>query len=293
MIMNKLKEGEVLEFRVGRKISDPLGAGYFVLTDPGQKKYLLPADTYRHYGIKPGTSIKCRIDKINCKGEIFLEPENPHYSEGRHYEFTVIGDDFRTDRSGNEVSVVLVSDLFRNIIAVPYEKLPEKGSPIRLLVERISKGRLFLCPPPEKKKKDPLVKHRIYDFVVEGIGRGLDDEEYYILRDAFGESHSIPMKYYDHYGFKPGDTIKGKVIKYMHNGEKIIEPVNPYYKPGRFLTLKVVRCTRNIINESFTLDLVDKFGFSHCIPTEAPPEKEIVRCRVKMIRKGKPLLVLL
>ena len=291
--MKRLNEGQVYEFRVEKKLSSPGTLDHFVLSDRDGKKFLLPANTYIHYKIRKGTTIRCRVDKINCRGEIFLEPQNPYYSEGRSYLFIVKGHDIRTDCSGREINVFLVQDLFKHLIAVPCDTLPENGTSVRLTVERISKGRLYLFPYYERTGRGHLTAGRRYEFRVEKTGKGLNDEEYYIISDSFGDTHALSRSHYEYYGFVPGDTIRGKVVKHKKSGEKIIEPDNPYYKTGTFISLQVTGYTQNTINDTFTLDLKDKFGFTHCIQTKILPEKESVRCRVKMIRKGKPFLILM
>jgi hypothetical protein len=292
-MMKRLKEGKTYEFLVEKKVSDPSSVDHFVLTGPDEKKYLLNAATYQNYGISAGTSIKCRVDKVNCRGQVFLEPVNPLYSEGSSYEFIVEGYDVRTDHSGNELNVFLVRDKYDKIIFVPCDILPEIGTTVRLVIERISKGRLYLFPYQKKKINRTLRTGGIYEFVVGRVARGVDDDEYFVISDENGDMHTISKAHYGYYGFKPGDRIKGKVVKYGRSGEKIIEPENPYYKTGKNITLKVNGYNQNIINDSFTLDLTDKFGFTHCIQSDTVPDGESVTCRVKMIRKGKPLLILL
>jgi hypothetical protein len=292
-MMKRLTEGKTYEFRVEKKVADPLAVDHFILTGPDERKYLLPVNIYRNYGISAGTSVKCRVDKVNCRGQVFLEPVHPHYAEGDTYEFIVEGTDVRTDHSGNEVNVFIVRDIYGNLIFVPADILPETGVKVLLVVERISKGRLYLFPYQKITKNRSLRTGGIYEFRVERIARGVDDDEYFVISDENGVKHTISKANYEYYGFKPGDTIKGKVVKYVRSGEKIIEPENPYYKVGKNITLKVAGYTQNIINDSFTLDLTDKFGFAHCIQSDTLPEGESVRCRVKMIRKGKPLLILL
>lgn len=289
----RLKEGGIYEFRVEKKVTDPASVDHFILTGPDDRRYLLQAAVYRNYGISAGTCIKCRVDKVNCRGQIFLEPINPHYSEGSSYEFIVEGYDVRTDHSGTEVNVFMVRDIHDNIIFVPCDTFPEIGTPVQMVIERISKGRLYLYPYQKISKNRSLRTGGIYEFFVDRIARGVDDDEYFVIIDGNGVKHTISKVHYEYYGFKPGDTIKGKVVKYVRSGEKIIEPENPYYKVGKNITLKVTGYTQNIINDSFTLNLTDKFGFEHCIQSDTLPDRESVRCRVKMIRKGKPLLILL
>jgi hypothetical protein len=157
MKVKRLKEGFEYEFRVEKSISDPGGTTHFILTGPDGTKYLLPKDLYRNYGITLQSVIKCRVDKINCRGEIFLEPVNPYYKEGQSYEFKVTGHDVRTDLSGNEINVFQVTDIYKNIITVPCTTFPGRGTFVKLVVERISKGRLYLFRKDLKKRKESLV----------------------------------------------------------------------------------------------------------------------------------------
>jgi hypothetical protein len=292
-MIKRLREEELYEFRVEKKVTDPSSIDYFILIGPDQQKYLLPEATYRNYGITTGTFIKCRVDKINCRGQVFLEPVHPHYLEGGSYEFIVVGSDVRSDHNGNEINVFMVADTFNNLIIVPCDNAPETGTSVRLVVDRISKGRLNLFPYSRNRINETLRTGRIYEFRVGRIVTGIDNQEYLVINDPDGFTHTISKSHYEYYGFKPGDTIKGKVVKYKRSGEKIIEPENPYYKEGDIITLKVTGHTPNIINESFTLDLTDEFGFTHCIRSTSLPVSGTVRCRIKMIRKGKPLLILL
>lgn len=291
--MKRLQEGKKYKFWVEKKVTDPSSVDHFVLTGPDENKYLLHASTYKNYRISAGTLINCRVDKVNCRGQIFLEPVCPHYSEGSSYEFIVEGYDVRTDHSGNEVNVFIVRDIYDNLIFVPCDSLPEIGSRVSIVIERISKGRLHLFPYQKIKVNRNLRTGVLYEFTVDRVARGVDNDEYFVLSDENGAKHTIPKDHYEYYGFRPGDIIKGKVVKYGKSGIKIIEPENPYYKVGKNIKLKVTGYRQSIINDSFTLDLTDKFGYTHCVESGTLPDSENVTCRVKMIRKGKPLLLLL
>jgi hypothetical protein len=291
--MPKMKEGQEFDFFVEKEIETPDNKKHFVLSGPDQKKYLLLSERYTDYNIKPGCVIVCRVDKINCSGEIFLEPLNPWYKEGETYTFKVIAHETRIGITGSKQNVIIVTDIRGNQTIVPYNgisPLPALGSEIQLVVERITKGKLYLLGHSVEVRALPLVANREYDFLIEGTGKGPDDEDYYIIKDPFGNSHTLPKEYYEYYGFGIGTTFKGRIVKYRNNGEKTIEPENPYYKIGSVIKLKVISSSKNIVNDLFTLNLKDDFGFYHCIELKAPLRKKNIYCRVKMIKKGKPLL---
>jgi hypothetical protein len=292
--MIKLREGEEYLFLVEKEFVTPDKTTHFILSGPDKSKFLLPAETYSDYNIIVGQSLKCRIDRVNCKGKVFLEPRHPIYSEGKSYFFEVVEVTTRLDKTGNEVNAVVVKDNWGNRAAIPSGNITAMpGSKLKLKIERISKGKLFLIPDQGRRCKLKIRSGRFYEFIVEKIARGLDEKEYYVIRDPAGDTHMLARKYYEYYGLKPGHKFKGKIAKYRKNGEKIIEPENPFYRIGEVLTLKLSGTNRNVINDTFTLDLIDKFGFRYCIESTILPDKKNVRCRVTMIKKGKPLLELL
>lgn len=94
----------------------------------------------------------CRVDKINCKGEVFLEPHNPYYTEGESFPF---------DKDG---------------------PLPLKGTSLNLVVERITQGKVFLERGSGSITDKYLKSGKEYEFVIAGIERGMDDEEYFRFR---------------------------------------------------------------------------------------------------------------
>jgi hypothetical protein len=287
----KLKEGEVFSFFVEKEIRSPDNSRYYVLSGPDRKRYLIPVLTYKDYEIVPGKKIKCRIDRINCKGEVFLEPSHPYYSEGKSYLFKVTGRDVRTDNAGKNLDVLIVADKLGNKIPVLEDRLKyKKGSFIRLTVERISKGKLFLDTGIPESGKAMLKTGKEYNFFIERIGTGMDDREYFIIRDPYGGHHSVDKGYYEHYGLKTGIWFKGFMAVHKPGGDKLIEPVNPFYTAGEKYLMKVERITENQPDESFTVELIDQYGFNHCIEMGSPPDSDTITCRVERIRKGRPVL---
>lgn len=292
--MLKIREGKEYKFFVEKEIEAPDNKYYFVLKGPDQKRYLLPGNIYSDYNIKENTVIVCKVDKINCSGEVFLEPRNPWYTEGGTYNFKVVAHETRTGVAGSPVKVIIVSDRSQNLIAVPVADLssiPRKGKEVTLKIERITKGKLYLVNHSGGLADNSLNIGRVYEFVIEGTGLGVDDIDYFIIRDTFRNIHTIPREHYEYYGFKTGTRFRGKIVKYKKNGERTIEPENPYYEAGAVVKMKVTSCNKNDINELFTVNLTDDFGFTHCIELGSPPLSDYIRCTVKMIKKGKPLLL--
>ncbi|NSW46298.1 MAG: hypothetical protein HPY79_10845 [Bacteroidales bacterium] len=79
--MEQLKEGKAYIFFVEKILKLP-DDDYFVLVDEWNRKYLLTQKFYKNYNIEIGKKITCYVNKINCNGKIFLEPEHPIYKVG-------------------------------------------------------------------------------------------------------------------------------------------------------------------------------------------------------------------
>ncbi|MBI5540846.1 MAG: hypothetical protein HY951_12355 [Bacteroidia bacterium] len=84
-----IEEGNEFNFLV-EKIIDLSDESYFILLSEFDKQYLLPTKYYDEYNIKVGNEIRCRIDRINCSGRVFLEPKSPIYSIGDKDIFTLL-----------------------------------------------------------------------------------------------------------------------------------------------------------------------------------------------------------
>ena len=78
--MVSFKVGESYSFQIFKTV-DISNEEFYMLLDPNGNKYLLPAINYKPYNFKIGEWIKCRIDKINCTGKMYIEPNHPVYKE--------------------------------------------------------------------------------------------------------------------------------------------------------------------------------------------------------------------
>jgi hypothetical protein len=86
-----LREGLDYDLNITRIISIPGDNEYFIGRDPNGLRHLIPVAHYRHYGINSGSTVKCRLDRINCQGRFYFEPEHPFYKRGKTYRFEFSG----------------------------------------------------------------------------------------------------------------------------------------------------------------------------------------------------------
>lgn len=288
----RLEEGKYYTFTNVKSIVLPGGELNMILAGPDGKKYLLPVERYAGYNLGTKAEIRCKIDKINCSGKVFLEPEHPYYREGESYFFIISGGPGPDNGSGDD-NHVEVSDSQGGVFRVPASLLKgnsSAGSRVRLRVERISKGKIFFAPPETRDDLEYLEEGRTYRFRVDRIISGTDYETYYVVIDINGREHLLNTRYYSHYGFNPGSEFTGRVIRFGHDRGKTIEPDNPWYVPGELIEVTVGSSVASETGEGFVTEVFDVNGFSHSLLLDTVPETEVIRCRIVKLKKGRPVL---
>lgn len=291
----KIKEGERYDFLVEKilRIGDK---DYYLLKGYGGDKYLLRKEYYENYNIQPDNTINCRVDKINCREEVFLEPENPYYKEGKRYDFRITGRDIRVNDSGQVIPVLLVQDRFSNELVVPMSIVGafdiHKSKYINLKILRINKGRIFFEAPGPVENSRHEEEEMVYEFLIYDRMTGVDGKDYFMVCDINNSHYIIPSEQYSHYGLKKDTTFRGRFIKYHDSGQYRIEPLNPYYTPGGKYEFKMISIMDKPDGAGKILTVGDRYGFRHevIVPYDYTPQKRLF-LKVKKIRKGWPLLV--
>lgn len=290
----KLIEGSRYTFKVEKKI-DLEGNEFWVLSGPDNKRYLLSCSDYSSYNIKESELLDCRIDKINCKGEVFLEPEHPYYREGSVYEFVVRSIETRINKSGENEDLVLLSGGDMTDLAVPVKifknMVPEINSRVLLKVNKIVKGNIVIG---ESGISNISVKDEdsdAHNFVVVGESKGLDGKIYYIIADKNKNQYTIPRDYYSHYGLKEGSSFRGRFLRYKEGHDVTVEPDSPFFKTGKiydFVVKEVIKLPEGIDD---VMVVEDEYGYQHHVkPRKKPLQGQHFEYRVVKMRKGWPLL---
>lgn len=115
----RLEEGNEYLFEIYNHVKLQDGDFYFILIDANGLKHFMPSSPYAGYGLRTGSKVICRIDKINCTGRIFLEPAHPFYQTGKSYLFPIVSNPGMDDSAS-----MVVSDVFGNMI-LPAIKNPD------------------------------------------------------------------------------------------------------------------------------------------------------------------------
>jgi len=121
----KLCEGVTYPFNFIKLVPLSDHMNYMLMEDPYGIRHLVPYEFYISYNLQPGNVVCCRVDKINCTGRVFLEPEHPHYQTGSVEGFSFVGIKQDKQKDGDKCtlgSVMVVADVFGNEIRV---EMPE------------------------------------------------------------------------------------------------------------------------------------------------------------------------
>lgn len=85
---------------------------YYILTDPFRRKHLLNSKLYKKYNYNIGSKINCHVDKINCQGRVYIEPEHPIYKVGNYYDFKFLKrTQIRNKRGELKIILIFVDNL--------------------------------------------------------------------------------------------------------------------------------------------------------------------------------------
>lgn len=298
-----LIEGKSYPFEI-RKIIQIPGSGekHFVLIGPDQKKYLLKASYYEHYALKIGRSITCFVDKINCSGQIFLEPQHPYYTPGERYDFLLIRISQETNIWGAKTYTAWVRDLHRFewpcLIDQP-EYLEPGISHLSCRVERIKKAQLFLSLPSIRGFQVKLRRNTVYDFKIKEL-REHDNSYYYILESPYGSYHLLPKRFYEHFNYTIGQSVQVRVVELNSDGSYQLEPLNPYYRIGETYLFKFLRFEKSAAGDfqgqKGVLWVQDHFGQAIKVQpkkwqTEAKDyQPDHLTCKVLKFKKGRLVL---
>ncbi|MDY0252852.1 MAG: hypothetical protein RBR30_00430 [Tenuifilaceae bacterium] len=292
----KLEEGGTYSFQVLKKITMPEEGEFFLLRHQSGRRLLIPEKLYARYGIEPGTSIHCKVDKVSCTGKVYLEPLHPLYREGNEYEFELVGEETSADGQGR---VLRVKDIFDNTIKVLCACGKPLGSPVVLTVERVRKGVPELYCKGEQSP-EPLKKliGQPKLFNITKCEKNPEGDEVYVLRSKDGYRSTLKVKHYKNYGFGVGDELNCEIYGYTGLGELRVEPENPFYKIGEIYEFdlasqKKTPSTTEIENDIVTL--IDISGNLCGIKLTEQLETVIkyktrLKCRVVGFRKGRPRL---
>jgi hypothetical protein len=157
----KLEEGMIYLFKVIGLVTLQDEQTYFILEDPYHIRHLLTCRYYDGYGINAGQEILCKVDKINCTGCVYLEPEHPHYKVGQVYEFR-----FRSVLNNTQSTKIslIVADEFDNEISVDlpagYNFTNKDNGKVLCKLLKVRKGKpLFTLTKDSLVKKDMFSGH--------------------------------------------------------------------------------------------------------------------------------------
>jgi hypothetical protein len=268
---------------------------HFILLHESGRKMLLKVEYYVKYNFSIGQNIECRVDKVNCTGQVFLEPKHPYYIENQVFSFELLNTFIDEESFYNTT----VKDVFGNCIDVFINQIEylQTNKSILLRVSKVKKGVPILSDvQKEKLEAIALNDNREIKLVVRGI-KNFNSESYYILSDRTGIKAKLKVKHYQKYGFKIGAEIQCEIIGSNTEGQMLVEPINPWYSIGNAYRFKRVGLETNMDLEGNSVKILvlldaagNKCGVKIGGDTIEKKVNDEVVCKVIGFRKGRPLL---
>ncbi len=286
----KDKIGQLYPFVLKKSILlPPNDREYFLIEDRDNFKFTIPANIYKHYNFVEGGELICRLDRINCNGEIFFEPVNPFYMEKQIYSFNFLKKKSISNAIDISEDILVVSDIFGKEHWVRFSKsINIKDDKLNAYVWKIKKGRLFLIH--ENQDSPVYMQNTEYRFLVTELYYTERFGKCYKVVDYYGNEHAIPQDYYVHYDLKVGKAFNGTIVRFSSKGFFYIEPNHPIYKVGNIYEFEIFNRIKE--NKKMNYFLIDCFGEIIKIQLQDPTLNigAKIRCKVVELRKGKPIL---
>lgn len=142
-----LRQGEWYDLNIVRVMTIAADQIYYLARDKNGLHHLIPVKYYSNYGIRTGDTVKCRLDRINCQGRFFFEPEHPVYRTGSVYMFNLHGF-IKCPPDNKSIYTAKVSDFagtgYTTLEFEVSSGIPGRISSVLCRVELIKKSRLRL-----------------------------------------------------------------------------------------------------------------------------------------------------
>ena len=231
----RYSEGDIIDLIIKKKVTLSQSEEIFILESSTGDKFTLNNKTYKHYNLSTGKTIKAKIDRINCSGRIFIEPEHPIYKEGNTYNFELK----KILSIKNKEADIIVIDCFNNEIQtkVHFQNISKIGDDIALKITFCRKG-LPIVYDSTLEENFKYKERKVYPFKVIGLEEGLNEEKQYILADEEGLRQFLTAHYYEEFNFKTDLIIHCEVVRINAGRVLALEPLHPHYKIGEVIELQ-------------------------------------------------------
>lgn len=296
----KLIEGKTYSFKINGRIILHDGLDYLVLIDPGGVKHLLEYSPYEAYHLQEKGTVKCRVDKINCTGKIYLEPLHPHYKLNQVYSFKLLGYTHDNLNDNHTEQVAVFEDFFKNHILISASEVNpgiNKGAFQQFRIKKIKRGKVQLSNVLESEDFSSFINGHIYTFKIKDFVSRVGDAPHFVLESEDGQLYKIREKFYKNYGLRKGEKCQCAFID--EADEEFLEPKHPYFNVGDFYDFNILKIEEiavypNMKKRAFFLE--NNYG-KHIVLLEEEVNPDAIknnqiRGKVIGIRKSRPLILL-
>jgi hypothetical protein len=291
-------EGKVYTFKVVKQITMPDNCVYWVLEGPDSSRFLIDAEIYNKYGIAEEDNLRCNIDRVNCSGRVFLEPQS-ELKTGEVYSFNITGIINRLDPIGRIRYFALVE----TSLGTSYCELDHNkhyfSEELECRVRCVRKGHALLEQAINPK---PVCRQGTWEeMLVISSYHYYNGEHCYLLQDSYGNGHVVPFTSYRKFGLRTGVWSDFFIVSVNPDESCIIEPRHPCYKEGDTCVFTVK--DRSLYTEfqkvkGSVLQLEDERGYEGIAfvsqdKASEYPNGSSVRGEIVKFKNGKPVIEML
>lgn len=292
----KLMEGDTAEFEIIGLRTLPDDQICYLLRGPDGFSSLLPQKYFKQYGFETGKSIVCTVDRINCNGRIFLEPQHPIYSAGQYYPFKIINRRSFNSSMGVHTFLALFDD-FNHIHVVCVDGIYDKDE-IEYKVQSIHKGRLYLESSPFNYSDTPdFVSDKLIVFEKTGVMHVDNYSVFHLFINDRGGYTSLSFKYFHENRFFEGEKVP-MLMRFSNRSKQIhYEPILPHFLPDRIYPFRFVEIIEDhdiLRGHKRFIRVKDEFSTLYDVPAMGLNTKKLnqgqqVCCRIRSYRNGIPV----
>jgi len=231
-----LNEGDLIKLKIIGETKTPKGEPVFIAKHI-DRKFLLSKNLFTEDIPELNQSIDCYVDKVNCSGQIFIEPISERMLIGKTLLFNVINKDNVYDSLGNKKSLFhLKQKDGYQATYISYNTISTNELSCRVI--EIKKSKLIIEPNnfPTIYKYNQQIQVQIIDVEqIDGLGNC------YLAKDTESRIHPILVEKYAHYQLEIGNRIDCQILGFDKKHNLKLEPKNPVYEIGTEYEFKTLR----------------------------------------------------
>lgn len=246
-----LREGDIIRVDIIKETETPKGDSILLAVYQGSK-FIIQKKLFVQEHNLVGSAFDCYVDKVNCSGQIFIEPLENKKLIGKTQVFKIIDRKTVLDSLGiKKYLYSLENSKKQKAHVLSYKTI--QSTEIACKIIGVKKALLIVS----LIKNHELTYHEnqtievsiIEEKTIGNIGNCL------IVKDKENHQHLISLAKFQHYNLEKKNSIICSILGFDKLYNHKLEPKNPLYSIGKTYRFKPIRIDK-IKDETGTINLV-------------------------------------